>query len=120
MRKGFLLFAAAFLMGSIAGVAACLWGLTRGGHSARAEPTRLETVLARKLRSSLISTRLGNSVNPVVLTSEVMTRSRAHFADHCALCHGNDGKGQTAMGRNLYPRAPDMTLPSTQSLKDGE
>lgn len=24
------------------------------------------------------------------------------------------------MGRNLYPRAPDMRLPSTQELSDGE
>lgn len=44
----------------------------------------------------------------------------AHWADHCAQCHGNDGRGQTPMGRNLYPKAPDMTLPATQRLSDGE
>jgi mono/diheme cytochrome c family protein len=43
-----------------------------------------------------------------------------HWADHCASCHGNDGKGDTAMGRGLYPRAPDMTLAATQDLSDGE
>ncbi len=46
-------------------------------------------------------------------------RRVAHFADHCATCHGNDGKGQTAIGQKLYPRAPDMTLPDTQELSDG-
>src|SRR5262249_28979075 len=45
---------------------------------------------------------------------------RAHFADHCAVCHGNDGSGNTEMGRGLYPKAPDMRLPATQNLSDGE
>jgi mono/diheme cytochrome c family protein len=58
--------------------------------------------------------------NPLPLTPEVLAESRAHFADHCAICHGNDGKGQTAMGPNFYPHAPDMTLRQTQSLSDGE
>jgi mono/diheme cytochrome c family protein len=43
-----------------------------------------------------------------------------HFADHCAVCHGNDGSGNTEMGRGLYPRAPDMRLPATQNLSDAE
>lgn len=44
----------------------------------------------------------------------------AHFADHCAVCHGNDGTGDTEMGRGLYPNAPDMRLAATQDLTDGE
>src|SRR5204862_3671862 len=40
--------------------------------------------------------------------------------DHCAICHANDGSGKTEMGRNLYPRAPDMRLAATQELTDGE
>src|SRR5215204_5096493 len=44
----------------------------------------------------------------------------AHFADHCAVCHGNDGRGDTEMGRGLYPKAPDMRLDATQQLSDGE
>lgn len=35
------------------------------------------------------------------MTPEVLTMARAHFADHCALCHGNDGRGKTEIGRNL-------------------
>ncbi|HET9063474.1 MAG TPA: cytochrome C, partial [Candidatus Binatia bacterium] len=34
--------------------------------------------------------------------------------------HGNDGRGQTTIGRNLYPRVPDMTANSTQAMSDGE
>jgi hypothetical protein len=36
------------------------------------------------------------------------------------VCHGNDGSGNTEMGRGLYPKAPDMRLPRTQDLSDGE
>ena len=43
-----------------------------------------------------------------------------HFADHCAVCHGNDGSGDTEMGRGLYPKVPDMRAAATQSLTDGE
>jgi mono/diheme cytochrome c family protein len=50
----------------------------------------------------------------------VVDAGRAHFADHCASCHANDGSGDTEMGRNLFPKAPDMRLPATQSLTDGE
>ena len=48
-----------------------------------------------------------------------MGSARAHFADHCASCHGNDGRGRTKLGQGLYPKAPDMTLAETQSLSDG-
>src|SRR5215471_5392802 len=45
---------------------------------------------------------------------------RAHWADHCASCHANDGSGDTFMGRHTYPPAPDMRLPATQRMTDGE
>ena len=35
-------------------------------------------------------------------------------------CHANDGSGGTEMGRSFYPKAPDMRLPRTQQLSDGE
>ena len=49
-----------------------------------------------------------------------MTDARAHFADHCAICHANDGSGDTPIGRALWPKAPDMRLRETQDLSDGE
>jgi mono/diheme cytochrome c family protein len=50
----------------------------------------------------------------------VLRDARAHFADHCASCHANDGSGATPMGQRLYPRAPDMRASTTQQLSDGE
>jgi len=58
--------------------------------------------------------------NPVPNSPQVLAEARAHFADHCAGCHGNDGSGRSEMGQNLYPRAPDMRAAATQTLSDGE
>jgi mono/diheme cytochrome c family protein len=58
--------------------------------------------------------------NPVELTDEARAEGLSHFADHCAGCHANDGSGATEMGRSFYPPAPDMRLPRTQELSDGE
>ncbi len=90
------------------------------GISARDEPTAAEAFLARRMRSLAIPRQLRTRPNPLPLTDEVLSSARAHFADHCASCHGNDGKGQTTLGRNLYPKAPDMTQAETQRLSDGE
>ena len=46
--------------------------------------------------------------------------ARLHFADHCATCHGNDGSGDTMIGRGLYPKPPDLRGSQTQKLSDGE
>lgn len=90
------------------------------GISSRLEPPTLEVKLARSARHLLIPGSARNADNPVPSTPEVLATALEHWADHCASCHGNDGRGQTAMGKNLYPRAPDMSLAATQELSDGE
>ncbi|MBI3449693.1 MAG: c-type cytochrome [Acidobacteria bacterium] len=90
------------------------------GFSAREEPTALEAFMARRMRRHALPPGAREIRNPLPATSEVLAQGRAHFADHCALCHGNDGRGQTTMGRSLYPKAPDMGSEGTQSLSDGE
>ena len=94
--------------------------MVRRGFSAREEPSTLEAAVARTIRHLAIPAEARHAVNLAPATSEVIDSARAHFADHCAGCHGNDGKGQTEMGRNLYPKTPDMTALATQSLTDGE
>jgi mono/diheme cytochrome c family protein len=90
------------------------------GVSARDEPTRIETVIARTFRHVAIPATWRNLANPVGQSEEVVGRGLRHFADHCATCHGNDGRGNTTLGRRMYPPAPDMTLDATQKLSDGE
>jgi len=97
-----------------------LLALARHGVSARDEPMAVEAFLARRVRSLAIPREMRRRENPLMLTPEALARARAHFADHCASCHGNDGRGQTTLGPNMYPKAPDMTLPETQRLGDGE
>lgn len=94
--------------------------LTRYGLSTHDEPTRAEVIIARALRRWAAPGDLRERKNPLPASPEVLAEARSHFADHCAVCHGNDGKGQTTFGQKLYPRAPDMTLEATQSLSDGE
>jgi mono/diheme cytochrome c family protein len=91
----------------------------RYGFGARDEPTAVEKVAATAMRRWAVPSDLSKRKNPVPLTPEVTAEARAHFADHCAYCHGNDGKGRTQIGQNLYPRAPDMTLAETQRQTDG-
>jgi mono/diheme cytochrome c family protein len=90
------------------------------GFSTRTAPTRLERLISTTMRRVAVPQRARLASNPIPFSSEVLAEARAHFADHCASCHANDGGGQTEMGKNLYPRAPDMRLASTQDLSDGE
>jgi mono/diheme cytochrome c family protein len=89
------------------------------GISAKPEPSAVEAALARRLRSMAIPAAAKNRQNPVTVSQDVLADGTAHWADHCAVCHGNDGSGDTAIGRNLYPRVPDMRRPATQNLSDG-
>jgi mono/diheme cytochrome c family protein len=113
--KKALIAIAALLLAAIA----VLLSMARRGFSAHEEPSHMESVLARAMRHWAVPADLRDAKNPVPLTPEVLADGRAHFADHCAGCHGNDGKG-SAMGRQMYPEAPDMTLAATQSMSDGE
>lgn len=105
---------------ALAGGAVALKRFLDHGISARDQPTALEAFVARRVRHLAVPRHLREAKNPLSLGPQVLAEARAHFADHCASCHGNDGRGRTPMGQGLYPKAPDMTLPQTQSLSDGE
>jgi mono/diheme cytochrome c family protein len=90
------------------------------GLSTRVEPGRIEALVARSARSMAIPSSARVLPNPIPLSADVIAEGMAHYADHCATCHANDGSGKTEMGQGLYPRAPDMRLPPTQDLSDGE
>jgi mono/diheme cytochrome c family protein len=90
------------------------------GLSARATPSRLEAFLARRARRLALPRNAEELSNPVAASAEVHREARLHFADHCAVCHGNDGSGDVAIGRGLYPKPPDLRGRHTQELSDGE
>ncbi len=90
------------------------------GLVARMEPGALETRIARAVRSVAVPEDVREQPNPVPAGPEGLADARAHYADHCAVCHANDGSGETPMGQTMWPKAPDMRLAATQDLTDGE
>jgi predicted CXXCH cytochrome family protein len=94
--------------------------LIRRGFRATSEPSTFEKVLARNVRNFAIPARERNRKNPFEVNSKNVMEAREHFVARCSTCHGSDGRGQTQMGRSLYPRVPDLLSPQTQNLTDGE
>ncbi len=86
------------------------------GLSSRAKPTALESMLARNARHLAIPAGARKLQNPAAETPENLRDARLHFADHCAVCHANDGSGDTAIGRGLYPKPPDLRREETQNF----
>ncbi len=101
---------------ALAGALAFVWQ----GVSARNAPSAIEAWAARSARHFAIPASARRSANPLPADPELLERAKDHFADHCALCHGHDGHGDTPLGRGLHPRVPDLTLAATQDLSDGE
>jgi mono/diheme cytochrome c family protein len=101
---------------AIAGAVAFAWA----GISARSEPGALEAWTARRARDLLIPARARRLTSPLSATPENLAAAKEHFADHCAICHGDRGRGDTPIGRGLHPRAPDLTSAATQALSDGQ
>ena len=100
--------------------AAVLFLRASGGLSTRSEPSGPEAWLARSARKLAMPAEAQKLQNPVPKTPEILAEGLAHWADRCAGCHANDGSGDTAMGKGLYPPAPDMRQRATQDLTDGE
>lgn len=118
-RIGWLLFGALSVL-LVLGLVVAI-GLARArGFSAREEPTAVERWLARRARTAVLPADATSRSNPIPNAETVLAEARAHWADHCASCHANDGSGDTVMGKHMYPPAPDMRESATQNLSDGE
>src|SRR6266404_7699121 len=77
-------------------------------------------LVALAVRNLAIPAAARHDNNPLKASPEILNEARDSFVDRCAVCHGNDGSGQTQVGRNLYPKPPDLRLPQTQNLTDGQ
>jgi mono/diheme cytochrome c family protein len=115
VRAFLMLFVVVFALGGIV-----VYSIVSRGLSAHDEPSRIEVMIAGAMRHWATPESVRSRTNPVQPTEDVLEQGMAHFADHCASCHANNGSGDTAIGRALYPRAPDMRAGATQSLTDGE
>jgi mono/diheme cytochrome c family protein len=113
------LFWLAVILVSVTGLAALIF-LRGAGISTSGEPWPGEERVARAAWRFLVPGEIRDAPNPVADSPEVRRRALEHWADHCAVCHANDGSGAATIGRRTYPRVPDMRLPRTQTLSDGE
>jgi len=96
------------------------WSLIHRGFSTHDQPSALESLLARTARSLAVPASYRSLKNPYPPTPENIREGLEHFADHCAVCHANNGSGDTPFGRGMYPKPPDMRQPLTQNKTDGE
>src|SRR5262249_54210820 len=85
-------------------VGALVYGglLIAHGFSAAEEPSSLEKLVARTTRNLAIPNRARTEKNPLEPTDENLKDAQERFIARCAICHGNDGGGQSEIGRNLY------------------
>ena len=116
MRRSFIFLAVGLF---ILGLGIAL-SLLHDGLSSLAKPTKLETVVARNARHLAIPSTARALQIPLLPSPEDLREARLHFADHCAICHANDGSGDSLFGNGLYPKPPDLRRPQTQDLTDGE
>ena len=104
---------------AVTGVVGTVMFVKSTGLSARAQPGSVETAVARRLRGIAVPSEYVRLTNPVLMNDESVRNGMAHFADHCAQCHANNGTG-AEMGKAMFPPTPDLRAPATQSLGDGE
>ncbi|MEQ1896817.1 MAG: c-type cytochrome [Vicinamibacterales bacterium] len=111
------------MLGVVAGVLLVVIGAAAyvrfTGLDATVAPGPLEQAVMGRLRQWATPPDAAALVNPVPDTSDTLHAATEHYADHCAQCHGADGSGETAMGRGLSPRPPDLRTSATQTQADG-
>jgi predicted CXXCH cytochrome family protein len=110
----------AIVLAACAFVAAYAAAIVRGGFSAKAEPSAVETLVARTVRNMGIPRAARDENSPVPSTGATVDAGRNRFMAQCASCHGADGSGMTDIGRSLYPKPSDLRSSATQDLTDGE
>ena len=93
--------------------------LVRRGFSARENPSWAES-LAAGIARRLAMPATFRMKNPYPSTPENLSKASAEFAKNCAVCHGDNGNGETLIGQGLYPKPPDMRATETQNKSDGE
>src|SRR5690242_15499627 len=87
-RTALLLVFAALFVGAGAWV---LWMAINRGFSAREKPGVIETFLARRARKLATPAEAKKLRNPLEPTPLAIAEGRDHYADHCAICHANNG-----------------------------
>src|ERR1700735_352470 len=102
------------------GVISALLGTLLQGCTADKHPSQGETSLANAAKDVSIPLEAGKMTNPVPDTDEVVSQGQEVFLGSCAQCHGADARGDTNVGRNMYPPAMDLSSAHVQHWSDAE
>jgi plastocyanin/cytochrome c553 len=89
------------------------------GLSADRAPGVVETAIARRLVRLSIPASARGLINPNASNPDAWRAASDHFAEHCAGCHGPDGRGQSEFAAHMYPPVPDLADPAIQAFSDG-
>jgi mono/diheme cytochrome c family protein len=102
------------------GVISAILGTFLQGCTADKNPSRNETSLVNAAKDVAIPLKAGKMQNPLPETDEVVSQGQEIFLGTCAQCHGPDARGDTNVGRNMYPPAMDLTSAHVQHWNDAE
>jgi putative copper resistance protein D len=59
-------------------------------------------------------------VNPVPRTQESMARGLELYGQHCAICHGVQGRGDGPLARTMVPRPSDFRFHMTEGHTEAQ
>jgi mono/diheme cytochrome c family protein len=102
------------------GVIGAMLGALLQGCAAGKQPSQEETSVANAAKDVTIPLEAGKMKNPLPATDEVVSQGREVFLGSCAQCHGADARGDTEIGRNMYPPAMDLSSSHVQHWTDAE
>jgi mono/diheme cytochrome c family protein len=94
-------------------------GFSSFNLAALPEPGGKETALATRAKHQLVARASREGIPPRPKDRAVSAaQGDKVYAINCSLCHGEDGRATSPMGRWMYPRAADLSSPQTQSYSD--
>lgn len=89
--------------------------------SSLSDPGPLETSVATAAKHWLVARRARGLLPPAPPNDAAsLTNGQMQFGARCAFCHGQDGRTPTDVGRGLYPRTLNLSLPAVQDYSDAE
>lgn len=82
-------------------------------------PGRIETAIARRLVVLSIPSSVRSQSNPNPQGGNAWRDGSEQFQEHCAFCHGRDGRGHSEVANKMYPPVPDLADSAIQKMSDG-
>jgi putative copper resistance protein D len=58
--------------------------------------------------------------NPVPPSPDSLARGRSVYAEHCAICHGVNGRGDGPLARTMVPRPADLRVHLAEGHSDAQ